>query len=345
MKEHIRVIKRATIACALGAALLGPTGSRPTRAGTGVNGPLLAIVGMQGEGGVSPHFSLVAVAAGGVTVLARQTPNTFAGLAPSPRGRYVAIAGGTSGLWEADADGSHLRRVLSPPASHGDGDASVPAVTWSPDRYTLAYALAGTREADGLYLARYDGAGRHRLASAARLSAAIGPRVRELAIRRLSWSADGRTIAASIAGDTIRGNGFTVLLVDAAAGRVRASIPGRFDASFSPTAPVLAYLGPAPARDAAASEGFTLTVADATGRRPRALFSTHHFVEGPVWSPDGASLAYTWSPETVEKSYVGGAEIHAVDVATGAARTIATGSGPELRGQAFIGLAWLHARE
>ncbi len=343
---HIRVIKRATfIACALNAMLLAPSASRPARANTGVNGPVLAIVGMRGEGGVSPNFSLVAASSGGVTVLARQTLNTFDGLAPSPRGRYVAIAGGTSGLWEADADGSHPRRVLSPPASPGSGAASIGAVAWSPDRFTLAYTLAGAGDAAGLYLARYDGMGRRLLATAARLGAALGPRVRDVSIGRLSWSSDGRTIAASVASDLLPGNGYAVLLVDAATGRVRSTIRGVFDASFSPTAPALAYLTPAPARAGRPAEGFTLTVAGATGRHPRMLISTIHFLIDPVWSPDGASLAYIWDPATVEKFYEGGVEIHAIDVVTGAVRTIAAGTGPELRGQTFIGLAWLHTRE
>jgi len=146
MKEHTHVINRAALlACALGVALLAPSAHRAARADAGVNGPVLAIVGMGGKGLPSPHFSLVAVGAGGVTVLARQIPNTFGALAPSPRGRYVAIAGRIAGLWEVDADGAHLHRVFAPPASHASDAARVTAVAWSPDRYTLAYALEGAR--------------------------------------------------------------------------------------------------------------------------------------------------------------------------------------------------------
>jgi len=337
MKGYMRVIQRATlITCALGAALLAPAAHRPARANAGVNGPILAIVGMNGEGGRSPYFGLVAAGAGGVTVLVQRLPDTFGGLAPSPRGRYIAIVGGT-GLWEADVDGSHLRRVLSPPTSVG-------AVAWSPDRFTLAYAGAGN--AGGLYLTRYDGTGPRRLlATAARLGAALGPRVRDISIGRLSWSSDGRTIAANVASDLLPGNGYAVLLVDAATGRVRSAIRGVFDASFSPAAPALAYLSPAPARAGQPPEGFTLSVSDATGGHPRALFSTPYFVEDPVWSPDGASLAYGWTGERVEKFFQGEAEIHAVNVATGAVRTIATWSDPAMRGRAFISLAWSHIRE
>ncbi len=349
MKEHTHVINRAALlACALGVALLAPPAHRAARADAGVNGPVLAIVGFRGEGLPSPYFSLVAVGARGVTVLARQIPNTFVGLAPSPRGRYVAIAGGITGLWEADADGAHLHRAPSPPAADGHGVASVTAVAWSPDRYTLAYTLDGGRDGDGIYLARYDGTGQRLLMSAARLGAALGPHVRRLSFRRLSWSADGRMIAVTVVDAESTAATTAALLVDAAAGRVRGRIPDVIEAAYSPTAPALAYLAPAPIRvQGRPVVGFTLSVADATGQHPRALFSTAHFVStGPVWSPDGAGLAYTWSPGTVaQPSYGSELEIHAIDVATAVVRTLATGPGPSLNGEDFLALAWLHTKE
>lgn len=333
MKHILQGLKRAVLAIGvLGAALVAPQASRPVQAALPVNGPLLALAGMHGEGGSAPYSSLVSVSSTGVSILARQTPNTFAALAPSPRGRYVAIAGGTAGLWEADVDGRHLHAVLPSPTV-------VSAVDWSPDRFTLAY-VTGTGAAYGVYLARYDGSGPHPLVKTAGLEAALGPGVRDLSIGRLSWSSDGKTIAVSVASDLLPGIGFAVLLVDAATGRARSTISGVFDASFSPVAPLLAYLKPAPTSGGQPSASFALTISNAIGRRSRMLFSTPHFVQDPVWSPDGAALAYIWDPGTVEKLYMGGAEVHAVDLASGVVRTIAAGAGPVLHGETFEALAW-----
>src|SRR5581483_11838221 len=77
-----------------------------------------------------------------VRVLASGLPYPFmGGLAPSPRGRYVAYGAGAEGLSIVTPDGAHSRRLLVPPRSAFHNTLGIGPVAWSPDRYTLAYVV------------------------------------------------------------------------------------------------------------------------------------------------------------------------------------------------------------
>ena len=134
-----------------------------------VNGPLL-VIDQQGERSAqvqigAGHDEILAVQDGAVRVVAKGLTATccaLGGLAPSPRGRYIAFSQEpnyskgsngvdkptTEGLWLVSANGTGLHRLLLPPPAarlrnpvrYGD-PLSIAPVAWSLDRYTLAYAV------------------------------------------------------------------------------------------------------------------------------------------------------------------------------------------------------------
>jgi hypothetical protein len=78
----------------------------------------------------------------------------FGGLAPAPCGRYIAFSQEatagvhpgrqTAGLWIVTSAGAKLHRLLFPPAPTRLGvSLGIGPVAWSPDGYTLAYAVNG----------------------------------------------------------------------------------------------------------------------------------------------------------------------------------------------------------
>ena len=218
------------------------------------------------------------------------------------------------------------------------------AVAWSPDRYTLAYAVgqplgyplyrAPPRAApDGIWLVRYDGGSPRLLASNARLGVD--------GIGHLSYAADGRTLVAV----ADQGRGAANLAVDAATGQATAlprAAGAADDVQASPIAPRLAYLAvvdvPAPGQPNTEDADEGLYVVDPDGRRRAELAQTTLAtdIRDPVWAPDGRSVAYIWGgpPGQIPN------EIHAVDVATGRVRTL-VGRAPRRQ---FMGLAWMHCR-
>lgn len=297
--------------------------------------------------------------ASGVTLFAADPARAFAPralvralpadttLGPSPRGRYVALAEGARGLWLVNSDGTGLRLLLpAPPTTRAPGPTGayyVTAVTWSPDRYTLAYAISQFGEyprysvppsvaPDGIWLVRYDGGTPRLLASGAQLGVN--------AIAHLSYSADGRTLAAAAA----QGRSAVILAVAAATGRathlfaVDANVD---DAAYSPVAPRLLYRAsvfvPVPGQPDTEDAEDGVFVADARGRRRTLLVRTSSTsIQNPVWSPDGRRVAYLWAGSSAQVPD----EVHAVDVTTDRVRTLA-GMTPQ---QQFMSLAWMHCR-
>jgi len=231
-----------TVIGACGAILLPllPLGSSasPTlfRVQAPINGPIL-VVDQRGERGSqvqigAGHDEILAVRDGDgttprsfrVLVGGLSFPCCFGGLAPSPRGRYVAFsqeASGpsgsgmpgrrTEGLWLTTSSGAAPSRLLLPPTGPGD-PASIGAVSWSPDRYTLAYAMNVLSDASvmtaslantGVWLSRYDQPHPRLVLSAARLERVLPAPAESFrgfspVITALSWAPDGRTLAISV---------------------------------------------------------------------------------------------------------------------------------------------------
>ncbi len=331
-------------------AMVAPPGYRSAQAvatlcaGPTRDGTLLVTDRVPGEPGVT-LFATNPARASTPRALVRALPDVTA-VAPSPRGRYIALAEGARGLWLVDADGTRPRRLLPapPPAPGPTGTYYINAVAWSPDRYTLAYAVtqpigyplyrAPPRAApDGIWLVRYDGGAPRLLASNARLGID--------GIGRLSYAADGRTLVAVAE----QGRGADNLAVDAATGRAT-TLPGAAgvadDVQASPVALRLAYLAvvdvPVPGQPNTEDADEGLYVADSDGRRRAELAQTmlETDIRDPAWAPDGRSVAYIWGGPPGQVSN----EIHAVDVATGRVRTL-VGKVPH---QQFMGLAWMHCR-
>jgi Tol biopolymer transport system component len=154
-------------------------------------------------------------------------------------------------------------------------------VAWSPDRYTLAYAVnpggvtnvSRPEPALGIWRTRYDHVHPRLLAAFAQLGAIDAPPLQApFVINQLSWSPDGRTLAVStfrrLPGATQSEQPVPVILaVDTATGAVRMLVRGVQDGVFAPRGAALAYTesGSGPAG------GGTLYVADAQGRHGQVL--------------------------------------------------------------------------
>jgi hypothetical protein len=324
---------------------------RPPR---GVNGPLVVL---HTPGGMGGREEILEVQQGRVSrVLVRGLPSPhMGGLAPSPRGRYLAygedatVAPGappqTQGLWLVPSTGGSPRRLLLPPRSVEGNQLGIGPVAWSLDRYTLAYAvnpgggvMYGSRPEPGLgiWLTRYDHVHPRLLVTFVQLGAVDAPPVRApFVINQLSWSPDGHTLAVStfrrVPGATQSAHAVPVILaVNTATGAVRMLVRGAQDGVFAPRGAALAYT----ASGSGSAGGGTLQVADAQGRHGRVL--ARGPISSPAWAPDGRTLAYI----------AGGTAIRTVAVATGQTRLVLTVSAPGLhpRGGQFLRLAWMHTR-
>ncbi len=280
-------------------------------------------------------------------------------LVPSPRGRFIALAEGTQGLWLVGSDGAHLHRLLSTPytaapspgcgqgAGGGAGTPQSPriassrptpprleidAVAWSPDGRMLAYTLGpgtqatcGADRRDGIWLTRYDQARpRH-------VSGLLGS--------GLSWSHDGRGLLTA----TDQG----LVTIDVATGRTHALLNARgkriTDNAFSPTGEALLYMVD---QSHIAEPSYTLYVADTAGHHARKVVkTTSALITSPVWAPDGRSIAYIW------RRYVGALpgqgptpEVHTTDIITGQTRRVPLPS-LSLRPNGQPLIAWMHTPE
>ncbi len=339
----------------IGVGLLTPRYSNPARVpssgrGTtsvaaGVNGPLLVTAARGGTYG----SALLAVTAGHAPrVLVAGLPSRTT-IGPSPRGRYIALAEGAHGLWIVKSDGTGLHKRIEPPPSSSPRTHRlvISAVAWSPDRYTLAYAVTEDvfpngrvglygYEQDprgGVWVLRYNGGTPRHIATFAQLA---------YEIFGVSWSSDGRLIAVD--------NNGVVGVIDTVTGRVTANIIDGAGA-FSPTAPVLAspdngngLCVPATSQP---PRGLTLCAVDAQGRHERILSRDTTRSGGPdpttlagnlAWAPDGWSIAYSWRSDPPSSRI----EIHVLEIATGHVRIVRLASPWRLIQGGASSVAWLH---
>jgi Tol biopolymer transport system component len=234
----------------------------------------------------------------------------------------------------------------------------VESVAWSPDRYTLAYAVNIAADFAvnplkdrglGIWLTRYDRARPRLLVTPAQLGAVGTGKTgtaggETFAIAGLSWSPDGRTLAVSTfrpaPGAAQPGQAMPVVLaVDAATGKTRLLLAGAHDAAFAPTSGALAYVTGEPNKG-----GMSLRVADAHSRHVRVLATVNGPIASPAWSPDGRTIVY------ITGSYTGngGTEIRTIDVASGTTQVVLSTAGSRQRllppGGQFVRLAWMHTR-
>ncbi len=370
------------VAYSLTVAVIGACGAIPlplqTSAGStslpvraSVNGPIL-VVDQRGERGAQ-----VQIGAGHDEILFLREGSAMAprvlvggltfpccglgGLAPSPRGRYVAFsqeASGpsgsgrpgrrTEGLWLTTGSGATPYRLLLPPTGSGD-PPSIGAISWSPDRYTLAYAVnvlsdasvAATALANtGVWLSRYDRSRPRLVLSAARLERVLPAPAESFrgfspVITALSWAPDGRTLAISVQYSPTDGFARAVLVADVVSGAVRVVAMGAGDAAFAAGTARLAYV----TTGSSGSAGASLRIGAAVGQPARPLVATQgsaSSISSPAWSPDGRAIAYLVAHATGR--YM---TLRTVDVATGKTRTIlaANQRGLPLGGY-FVRLAW-----
>jgi hypothetical protein len=257
----------------------------------GVNRPLVVL---HTPGGMGGSGEILEVQQGRVVrVLVRGLPSPhMGGLAPSPGGRYVAfgedamVAPGTppqtQGVWLVPSTGGSPRRLLLPPRSVEGNQLGIGPVAWSPDRYTLAYAVnpgggvmnvSRPEPALGIWLTRYDHVHPRLLVTFAQLGAVDAlPLQAPFVINQLSWSPDGRTLAVStfrrLPGATQSEQPVPVVLaVNTATGAVRMLVRGAQDGVFAPRGAALAYT----ASGSGPAGGGTLQVADAQGRHGQVL--------------------------------------------------------------------------
>jgi hypothetical protein len=229
----------------------------------------------------------------------------------------------TQGLWLVLSTGGTPRRLLQPPRPLEGNHLGIGPVAWSPDRYTLAYAVnpgGGVMNASrpepalGIWLTRYDHVHPRLLVTFAQLGAVDAPPLQApFVINQLSWSPDGRSLAVStfrrLPGASQPEQPVAVILaVDTATGAVRMLVSGAQDAVFAPLGAALAYT----ASGSGPAGGGTLQVADAQGRHGHVL--PRGPISSPAWAPDGRTLAYI----------DGGTAIRTVAVATGQTRVVLT---------------------
>lgn len=333
-----------------------------------VNGPLLVLdqQGRPGQG-ESAGAAILAVQHGlvsGVLVSGLAVPFP-PGLAPSPRGRYVAFSQDataapgnmrqTGGLWLTTSAGRATHRVLLPPASTNRNTLAVGPIAWSPDRYTLAYAVNLTGDAPvlaqperniGIWLTPYDTPRPRLIVTSAQLGAIARPEGAcgvPWQITKLSWAREGRMLAVSVLclvnGGQMPSRDLkkVILMVDVVTGQIRRLVNDGQDATLAPGAALLAYV-------TGDMSGSALWLADAQGQHTHRLVALHGVISSPAWSPDGHTIAYIEGP-----LFAGGGPtmIHTVDVATGRNQVVLVSneSGQSLlptNGQ-FIRLAWMHA--
>ncbi len=387
---HGRVTAMATLLAAL--SLFGPDEMRMARAhvatlrgahsavATGGAGSLLVLdqpgglIGPMVSRG-TPNAEILEVKGGTVRrVLARGVTvlNLNPGLAPSPRGRYVAFGqdaqpspgrpNTVSGVWTIDSSGKSSRLVALSTDIHGE-HVAVTGLDWSPDRYTLAYGVNAESDTPlssrqhgevGVWLTPYNRARPDQAATGTTLATAVhtpgGGCLSSVvpSVTGLSWTPDGRTLAVGIVCQRAQHVASTssssfspvldaVLALDTVTGRARTLVADGQDPAVAPTGAIAYVTG---------GQGYpprtALWVADAQGQYARRLATADAVISSPAWSPDGRTVAYLVDSEQGGRHVT---LIRTIDSATRKGATILAsnaGGQPLLPTQGqFLRLAWI----
>jgi Tol biopolymer transport system component len=203
----------------------------------------------------------------------------------SPDGSRVAFTRarnperGPFEIWVVDADGSGLARL-----TRHRGFSFGPA--WSPDGRRIVYATERRDRPPGLYVVNSDGSGTQRLASS-RTRGYTDP----------SWSPDGSTIAFTIlrvVGEARRDFDSSIAVVDAADGGnlrrlTRPRGPDELNPNWSPNGTAIAFERNR-LFDVRQSD---IWLMDADGSDKRRVTATRVYETNPIFSPDGARIAFT----------------------------------------------------
>ncbi|GAA2023875.1 hypothetical protein GCM10009839_21940 [Catenulispora yoronensis] len=224
------------------------------------------------------------------------TPN-LATPAMSPDGTRIAFAesGGSSAIWTANVDGSHLVRVSSPTASMSD---SAPA--WAPDSSRIYFARTVGAGQTQIFSVFADGGDDRSLFGGATGFSDTTPDVApngDVAFARTNGPDAGIYVRSAISG---------LAVLFARDGR---------DPSYSPLGTLLAYAGPVP------FAGTGIYYRPATGGSETFVQGTG-FGSHPSWSPDGFKIAYQATP-----SGAAGLHLHVVDVNSDTISDVTTNAG------------------
>ena len=333
------------------------------------NGPLV-VIDQRGQRGGQVQIGtgqdeVLAVQGGAVRVLGRHLTATccgLGGLAPSPRGLYVAFSQEAiatvrpvrqpAGLWRVTSAGTQLQRLVATPTadSAAAGPLTLGPVAWSPDRYTLAYAVDSSSDTpvnprsvrtQGIWLMSYDALRAPRqLVPVTQLGDAfVACQQSAPLITALAWM-DARTLIVSAECSIPAPSPGTrarlvqaVVALDTTSGRARTLVMGGRDAAVSASGGQLAYV-----TGNANTGPTTLWVANARGQGGRTIATAPTQITSPAWAPDGQMLAYLVGPAAGH-----GTIIETVSVTTGRRQTVLAAAGAALpAGGYFTRVAWMH---
>jgi dipeptidyl aminopeptidase/acylaminoacyl peptidase len=207
----------------------------------------------------------------------------------SPDGRQIAFTKvdiyGYGSIYVMDADGSNQRQLTqSVRNSWNDQHPS-----WSPDGTKIAFTNF-VFPGGGLYVMDADGSDRRRIG--------------DFAFTKISWSPDGSRLVVANSGDgslyLINGDGSNVL-------RITYELYGAVDQdpAWSPDGSRIAFTRWTVGNDCdfAVCNDSDIWVVNADGSNPTAL-TTDGSSSSPVWSPDGAKIAFNGGSDNNSGLYV-----------------------------------------
>lgn len=190
-------------------------------------------------------------------------------------GRFDPLLG-TTGLWIADSNGRHERRLTPGPASFSD---------WSPDGRLIAFDFTDAAGDVHLAVIRPDGTGRRPLTSA--------PGIQEIP----SWSPDGKRIAFDAYDPAQPVFSTSIWLMNSDGTGQRRVTDDGFDVepSFAPDGKRIAFARIYEDLPVAAPEAIHVVATDGTGLRQ--VVPPTPGLEHPDWSPNGRWIAFNIGPE------------------------------------------------